>query len=97
MNKVKETLLSTYRAKKKTFNNLTNKILINSPYCLFGEEVNEKMTSQSDDVTADSDDESTDRHHPSYFMPSDVTGEYLIQHLLALDTHKAAGSVGDEM
>jgi len=76
---------------------LTHEEMAECLYCLLGEEVHEKMTSQLDDVTVDSDEESTDRHHPSYFMPSDVTSEYLIQHLLALDTKKVAGSVGDRV
>ena len=41
--------------------------------CFLVEKVHEKVTSQLDDVTLDSDEESTDRHQPSNFMPSDVT------------------------
>jgi len=73
---------------------LTHEEMAECLYCLLGQEVAEKMAEK--EVTMDTDDESTDPNHPSYFMPEDVTSEYLINYLLALNTSNKKPSANGE-
>ena len=73
---------------------MTHEEMAECLYCLLGQEVAEKMAEK--EVTMDTDDESTDPNHPSYFMPEDVTSEYLINYLLALNTTNKKPSANGE-